>query len=206
MQRPMQGGRYFALLAYIRCQEVTTLRFDDSTTVPEQLEYERAKSKLSEWKRRCEGVGAQYPSESAFMSAIRVSNAKGKPDALLPAGGILVQGNREGAARELDRAVASREPYLIAATIETHIESLVNKLSPQFARDENRRILQLATTAAVCEIVGDCEGGYSVTVLCATAKDCRYNDYRDWLASGLSPDERKLYDEARAAIVGLGMN
>lgn len=204
MQRPEEGGRFYALLAYHRCEDISAVG-TNVASVPASsgntTTKETARKVIEELKQRCAGVRAQYPDELTFMRNIRNSNAKGQADILLIARGALIPTNKESIAGELRHAYESNDPYLIAATLDINIDHYAEKIDKEYSNGQNRPVLYMASAAASCEIVGDCQGNFHVMAPCLTAGKCDYADYREYLREDVEPQSRELFDKTKQALV-----
>ncbi|MFZ3289985.1 MAG: hypothetical protein WA191_24465 [Telluria sp.] len=202
MQKPDEGGRFYALIAFNRCTELNTLNLKAPAKADTNAEKRDQSFKvLSALKMRCAGVSAQFPDESTFRNSLKQSNARGAPDILLGEPGALAPRKNGSARAEVQRAKGTGDPYLLAATIETYVEELAPKLDPEYAKGGDRVALYTASKAATCEIVGDCVGNLRLSSVCAAGGSCEFNDYRDFLRAELMPSIRPLYDRTRLAIV-----
>lgn len=199
MQRPEEGGRFYALLAYLQCQEYSSLKLP-ADAVSNSRRESAIKEALSR-KQRCASVAAQFPSEVAFMSALKYSNARGIPDKLLPASGLFPAQNLDHARKAIGQALGSGAPYLVAAVLEVNIDHLAHTISPAFDRGANRALLYRAAAAASCEIAGTCDNSFRVLAQCAGAGDCEHTDLRALLRDGLDAEELGLYELTRLHIL-----
>jgi hypothetical protein len=195
MQRPQEGGRFYAWLAYVRCGEVARAKVrggDAGNPV-----YQTAVRVIGELQRRCRDVGAYFPDERALIAALRHSNARGYPDALMNERGALVPSSRETSVADLQRAYASNDPYLIAATLETNIDFFAESLGEEFRSGEERPLLYMAMSAAACEIAGNCADSYHALLPCLHGAGCEFSDYRDYVRATVPPESRELFDKTR---------
>lgn len=206
MQRPEEGGRFFATLAYIRCQEVAAIKLAVADSGAEHADRrESARQEILALKQRCAGVAAQFPSELTFMAAIKQANSRGAADKLLAPGGLLPAKSREAAMAEIQRARGSGSSYLTAAALEINVEHFAEALSPAFANGHQRDVLFRAAAATACEITGTCLESLWVLVPCMREGDCEQADLRDFLRAGLDQASQQLFDETRRKIAGLGI-
>lgn len=204
MQRPDEGGRFYALIAWHRCADVATARVDTSAPLVGSVEL-RAKAGriVDELQQRCNGVKAQFPDELSFMRALKMANARGQPDVLLIERGALTGTAPESADRDLARAIGSGDPYLLAATLEINVHNFASKIDPRYAHGNNLSVLNLASAAAACDIVGDCIEHRQVMMACHAAGQCAHADLRDYLRDGLDADAANLFDKTKAALLRL---
>ncbi|WP_342118236.1 hypothetical protein [Pseudoduganella sp. OTU4001] len=203
MQRPEEGGRFYATLAYIKCQEIAPFKFPATDHDPQR---EHARKEVLELKQRCAGVAAQFPSEVTFMAGIKRANSRGAVDPLLPPGGLAPASSPDAATQHIQQAVRSGSPYLLAAALEINVEHYAESLSPAFADGANRELLFRAAAAASCEITGTCASNIRVLVPCATEGDCDHSDLRALLREDLEPAAQELFDQTRKKIMKIGSN
>lgn len=202
MQRPSEGGRFYALLAYNRCDELNSV--DPAQPAHKNARpdlYERASKKIRALKASCAGVKAQFPDHVTFTRALKSTNSKGEADALLLESSALMTPKRETSLLDIERAKKSRDPYLLAATLDMNVEFIAERIDPAFAQGGNRTALFMASAAAACEIIGNCRDNLRVHVACVSGDSCQHDDLRDFLRANLGEELRPLYDKTRVALV-----
>lgn len=200
LQRPAEGGRFYALMAYLQCSEIAAIKLPAESA--SDARRASARNEVLARQQRCAGVPAQFPNLAVFLSAIKRSNSIGPADKLLlTRDGLGPASSRELAMQDIERALASGAPYLVAATLELNVEHYADALSPAFARGENRELLYRAASAAACEIGGTCINNVLVLAQCAGAGNCEHTDLRAFLRDGLDPDAQQVFDTAREKIV-----
>lgn len=202
MQRPEEGGRFYALIAFNRCAEISTINAARPEAKP-SAEQAKAAGIIDALKAKCSGVKDYFPDELGFLRVLKSANSKGVPDALLVERGVFAPPSRELAAHDVRRAIESGDPYLIAATLDLNIDFLAEKLIPEFANGNERLVLYLASAAAACEIVGNCNNHYRAIAACLEGAACTQSDYRDYLRELAPARSRELFDKTRAALVSL---
>jgi len=203
MERPDEGGRFYALIAWHRCALPVSADPKAPLTGSAQRRLQ-AEGAIADLQQRCSGVKAQFPDELSFMRAMKIANSRGKPDLLLiERGALLSQTSREAAAGDITRAVGTGDPYLIAATVEINAGYYAEEIDPRFASGKHRPLLYLAAAAMSCEVVGDCDSALGLLAPCAGGGLCAHADYRDFLRDGLDQDERALFEHARKALLRL---
>lgn len=201
MQRPDQGGRFYAFVAYQRCREVAALPATPQYQgVPAAIA--AAQEAVAGLQRRCHGVLEQFPSEAVLQAALLHSNAR-SPDALLIERGSLKPVTRETSGSDIARAFATRDPYLIAGTLDANLDFIADRLGPEFAHGQEQALLYQAMAAASCEIIGDCEGNYRLALACASGEACSQTNFAAYVRQGVPAESKALYDRTAARIVGI---
>lgn len=201
MQRPDEGGRFYALLAYQRCREAAAL---SSAPVlrgrPEAVA--AARGVVADLTLRCHGVMEQFPSEQLLTGALLHSNAR-RPDALLIERGTLRPATREASESDIARALATRDPYLIAATMNANLDFIADRLGPEFRNGQEQALLYQAMAAASCEIAKDCKGHYQLALFCAAGEPCLHTDFAAYIRQGVPAESLPLYDRTLHHILQL---
>lgn len=193
MQRPSEGGRFYAFMAFEKCREILRVELpaaDAADPAPRAA----AIGGLRALRQRCEGVPQQFPDEELVAAALRQANTRGTPDALFAERGLLLPTSRETSAADIGRAFASNDPYLIAATLDSNLDFFAHKLGDEYRDGGEQGTLYLAMAAARCEITGDCGQNYRAWIQCISAPECGSTDYRVMIRASLPPESRDLYD------------
>lgn len=202
MQRPTEGGRFYALLAYHRCAELATVDLGLKPKAGTRLDARaRAVKKLGDLKMRCSGVKQQFPDDMTLMRALKASNARGTPDVLLIEQSALASTSHGSGLDHLQRAKNSGDRYLLAATLEMSVEDVAESIDPSYGQGRNRSTLFMAASAAACEIVGNCRESLGLLIPCVSGETCKFDDYRDFLRAGLPVQSRSLFDKTRKALL-----
>lgn len=193
MQRPSEGGRFYALMAFEKCREILRVELPagESTAAGPRA---TAIAGLRALRQRCEGVPQQFPDEAIVAAALRYANARGTPDVLFAERGLLLPTSPETSAADMARAYASNDPYLIAATLDSNLDFFAHKLGDEYRDGGEQGTLYLAMAAARCEITGDCSNSYRAWIQCVSAPACSSTDYRVMIRTSLPPESRDLYD------------
>jgi len=201
LQRPTEGGRFYASLAYQQCSDVESVNIALAGTGKSSAELKnRSVRFLTELKNRCAGVKQQYPNEIEFQRVLKADNARGAPDTLLIEQSSLIK-KGEGAAN-LARAKRSADPYLLALAIETSADEFAEKIDAKaYANGQNKPTLYMAASAAACEVIGNCKNHIRTHTVCVVADKCTFSDYRDFLRSELPADQVDLFDRTRSALL-----
>jgi len=201
MQRPSEGGRFYALMAFEKCREVAALAAapvlegkPDAVT--------SARKVVADLTQRCRGVMEQFPSEHSFTEALRYSNAR-DPDALLIERGTLRPATREASESDIARALATQDPYFIAATMDANLDFVTDQLGPEFRNGQEQALLYQAMAVASCEIVGNCKGHYRLALFCAAGEPCLHTDFAAYVKQGVPAGSLQLYERTLNRILQL---
>ena len=203
LQRPGEGGRFYALIAWNRCEEIAGTRINTGPHPDSDVgNRERARQAFDALIQRCAGVKGQFPDQVAFLKALKLSNARGVPDALLiDRGPMILSASPEHSAADLKRAYGTGDPYLIAGTLEFNADYVAEGLGKAFAAGQNRDVLYRAAAAAGGELVQNCQDHVQPILYCVATDNCAHLDYRDYLRDDLEPEQRALFDKARAVLL-----
>lgn len=201
IQRPLEGGRFYAFIAYNRCQEIAAIEPKHFLQNEQSPRRDKAIGHVKNLMERCQGVKDHFPDAGAFSRRLSIANAKGIPDALLPGRGAYNPATQAEAVNDIQRAVLSGDQILIAATIELNANHLAALFMPGYKPDQHQGMVNLAAAAAACEIANSCEGHLWIQIMCATGEECRHTDLRDFLRDGFSADEALAFDGIKLALL-----
>lgn len=202
--RPEQGGRFYALLAYFRCQRASAYPLDRVMGKGIQGDLRMAAGEfMRDLQQRCAGVQPQFADEVTFLRALKDANARGMPDMLLIERGLLAPSAPETAIGDIGRAVASGDPYLIASTLELNADHVAQLLDPPYPGSDDPHLYYMATISAVCEIVGNCRNGLDFQLHCLTTGFCQPADLREQMRAGLDEKSLALFDRTRLGLLKL---
>lgn len=201
MQRPLEGGRFYAFIAYNRCQEIVALEPKHFLQNAQSPRRDKAIGFIKDLMERCQGVRDHFPDAGVFFRRLIIANAKGIPDTLLNERGAFKPTTKTEAVNDIHRAVATGDPILIAATIEINSDHLAHLFMPGYKPNQHQRMVHLAAAAAACEITKSCEGHLWIQIMCATGEECRHTDLGDFLRDGLIGDEARAFDAIKLALL-----
>lgn len=204
MQRPDEGGLFYATLAFHRCKRVAPLVQVKWAGDGDGAVRAAAVQAWEGYEQRCAGVAGQFPDEAGFMRAIKLARARGALDVLAPDGIPSMARSAEDAQRAYTQAQALGDPYLIAITLEADAPYLAGAIDPVFANGANDDVFRYATSAAVCELLDACVGGIQSAEVCAIFGRCIHADYRDHLGDGLDPQALELFNRTRKKLLQIG--
>lgn len=203
MQRPLEGGRFYAVLAYYRCEELAGIETKHFSQHAQSARRDKAITVIKDLMQRCEGVKAHFSDIGVIIRRLNLANAKGVPDALLIERGSLKQTEEKEAFNDLARALATGDPYLIAVTLELNVDHFATLSGKGYVPEAHGSALYIATAAAVCEITDTCEENLRLQMMCAAGGHCEHSDFRDHLRDGMTADEVRQFETMRLALLKL---
>lgn len=201
MQRPLEGGRFYAFLAYNRCQEIVALEEKHFVQHAPSPQRDKAIGFIQDLTQRCQGVKDHFPDVGVFLRRLIIANAKGIPDALLIERGAFKPATKAEAVNDINRAISTRDKYLIAATLELNSGHYAELFMPGYKPSQHEGMVNLAAGAAACEIADSCNGHLWIQIMCATGEECRHSDLREFLRDGLTADEARAFDAIKLALL-----
>ena len=178
MSRPQEGGKFYALLAWKRCNEMARHGGGSPVHVGEDAVYEAAAALVDDIARRCVGVLETYPSaQSLYDVAIE---QRGGKDLLVPANGrgIVSPTGRDTAGADIDAALRSGDRRAAAEALRSNA-GFVDAGRSSGDDGDDRQLRELGAEIVGCELAGDCRGGLQSALHCLGTGDCTHEDYRD---------------------------
>lgn len=125
MQRPAEGGRFYADIANTRCTIVTALRPDTSAVFNGDVAVrDWARRSVEDLQRRCNGVQVDHNSQVTFIRNLRYLNSKASDALMLGKSDLGPAGDVEGIRAQLIHAGQSGDPYLMGLRLEQYAEAL----------------------------------------------------------------------------------
>ncbi len=203
MQKPDEGGRFYAYIAYQKCSGVQAAFANPELPVKDgAAKREKSIIKLKELQEKCASVKTMFASEREFTLALKTANSR-HPDALMGTGSGIHAAKADEYRAELEKARSSGDPIALAATLEANIDHIARTIDPAYKDGNNHPILYIASAAAVCEYIGTCESDDQLDVVCAVSGNCQFRDIRDFLKAEVDPQMHDLYEKSRKAILEL---
>ncbi len=204
MQRPAEGGRFYAAIANARCMAITPLRLDTSAVLKGDVA-ERARRYVEDLHRRCNGVQVDQNSQVTFLRTLSYSNSKA-PDALMLGKSDLREAvDAEEIKAQLIHARQSGDPYLMGLRLDQYAESFAPTIDPAYAgQSAPPEVLRAATLAAMCELIGDCVDNLQLYQQCYLDGVCQFPDLRDYLRSQIPAPSWPLFDKTVKALLKIG--
>jgi hypothetical protein len=199
MSRPQEGGKFYALLAWKRCNDLTQHRGVAASHTGNDAFFEGALAFVQDIEKRCTGVLETYPDVVALYK-IAVEQRGGR-DVLLPENGrgIVAPTSRQTANADIDAALRSGDRWAAAEALQNNAAFLDVGNS---AGDDgvDRQLHEWAAETVACELVSGCRGGVEVALHCVGTGDCAHDDYRDVVLSKVPDTHRMVFDTMLAGM------
>ncbi|MBW8758518.1 MAG: hypothetical protein JF586_12980 [Burkholderiales bacterium] len=199
MSRPQEGGKFYALLAWKRCNDLTQHRGVAATHTGDDAFFEGALALVQDVEKRCTGVLETYPDVLALYK-IAVEQRGGR-DFLLPENGrgIVTPTSRENANADIDAALRTGDRWAAAEALQNNAAFLDVGNS---AGDDgvDRQLHEWAAETVACELVSSCHGGLEAALHCVGTGDCAHDDYRDVVLAKVPDTHRMVFDTMLAGM------
>jgi hypothetical protein len=193
MSRPQEGGKFYAMLAWKRCNDLHQHAGVAPTHTGNDAFYDGALALVQDIEKRCTGVLETYP-DVVTLYKIAVEQRGGK-DFLLPENGrgIVTPTARQNANADIDAALRSGDRWAAAEALQNNADFLDVGNS---AGDDgvDRQLHEWAAETVACELVSSCRGGVEVSLHCVGTGDCAHDDYRDVILSKVPDTHRMVFD------------
>lgn len=193
MSRPQEGGKFYALMAWKRCDDLAAEPHAAPTHVGSDAFHDTSLALFQDLGKRCTGVAEAWPTLEALYKV--VAEQRGGRDFLLPEGGrgVVAPGRRESADADIDAALKSGDRWAAAAVLQANVGFLdVGNSTGDEALD--RQLRESGAEIVACELVGDCRGGVAVALHCASTGDCAHDDWRDVVIAQVPDAQRVIFD------------
>ena len=197
--RPQEGGKFYAMLAWKRCDEVARHPGGSPVHVGDDGVYEAAAAMVENVGRRCAAVLDAYPTLQTLYG-VAVDQRGGK-DLLLPADGrgIVSPTSRATASADIDAALRTGDRWAEAEALRSNARHVdVGNTTGDDAAD--RQLHELGAEVVGCELVGDCRGGLQSALHCTTTGDCTHDDWRDVVRSQVPEAQQAAFDGVVAGL------
>ena len=199
MSRPQEGGKFYALLAWKRCNDLT----QHAGIAPEHTGddgfHEASVALIQDIEKRCTGVLETWPGIDALYKI--AMEQRGGRDFLLPANGrgIVVPTGRQTADADIDAALKTGDRWAAAEALQNNADFLDVGNS---AGDDgvDRQLHEWSAEVVACELVSTCRGGIEVALHCVGTGDCAHDDYRDVILAKVPDTHRTVFDTMLAGM------
>ena len=199
LSRPQEGGKFYALLAWKRCNDLNQYKGIAATHTGSDAFHDAAVARVVDIDKRCTGVLETYAdAQSLYKVAIE---RRGGRDFLLPPDGrgIVVPAARETANADIDAALKTGDRWAAAEALQNNAGFLdVGNSTGDDGID--RQLRQWSAEIVACELVGSCRGGIEVSLHCVFTGDCAHGDYRDVVTAQVPDARRIIFDTMLAAM------
>jgi len=193
MGRPAEGGKFYAMLAWKRCNDLMKYKGAAATHTGNQAFAEGAAALIEDIEKRCTGVLESWPTAQALYDVVMTQ--RGGKDFLLPADGrgIVAPTSRSTAAGDIDDALKTGDRWAAAEALQNNAGFLDVGNS---AGDDgvDRQLHDWAGQVVACELVGNCRGGVEVSLHCVATGDCAHDDWRDVVRAEVPATHRMIFD------------
>jgi hypothetical protein len=193
MSRPQEGGKFYALLAWRRCDDLNRHAAVAAISAGDDAFRERALASIQDFEKRCAGVQAAYADIQALYTV--VTQQRGGRDFLMPAEGrgIVVPSGRDTANADIDAAIRTADRWAQAEALRDNAGFLdVGNSTGDDGVD--RQLREWGAEIVACELVGTCRGGIAASLHCVSSGDCAHDDYRDVIIDQVPGTHRMIFD------------
>jgi hypothetical protein len=169
--RPAEGGKFYALLAWKRCNDLGRRPAAGSLIVGNEAFHDGAAALIEDIEKRCIGVLDTWPGVQALYDL--AMQQRGGKDLLVPENGrgIVTPAGRGTANADIDAALHTGDRWAEAEALENNAHFLDVGNS---AGDDgvDRQLHEWSAEIVACELVGDCHGGVQAALHCVDTGDC----------------------------------
>lgn len=198
LNRPADGGRFYALVATETCIRVKALQGGNragSTQEQSQFVLQSAEA-LDQMSQRCDGLAEQFGGLGILIGKIVDRKSGGSEDPLMRAQSQLSD-SHEDPREAIKRARALADPNLMAMTLLTKAEQLLERAKPFGDAQLDEDLVGQAAYTAACEIRGDCINSLEVAIECIS-RGCASPDMREIVLAKIpSRQDREQYQRLR---------
>jgi len=193
LSRPQEGGKFYALLAWKRCNDVARHKDAAVTHAGNDAFHEGALALVQDIGNRCTGVPEAYADIQALYRV--AMEQRGGRDFLMPANGrgIVVPAGRDTADVDIDAALRTADRWAAAQALQDNAEFL-DVGNPTGDDGVDRQLRAWGAEIVACELVGTCRGGIEVSLHCVATGDCAHDDYRDVIRAQVPDTHKGVFD------------
>ena len=199
LSRPQEGGKFYALLAWKRCNDLTQHAGSAPEHTGDDGFHEASVALIEDIEKRCTGVLETWSSIDALYKI--AMEQRGGRDFLLPADGrgIVVPTGRQTADADIDAALKTGDRWAAAEALQNNADFLDVGNS---AGDDgvDRQLHEWSAEVVACELVSTCRGGIEVALHCVGTGDCAHDDYRDVILAKVPDTHRTVFDTMLAGM------
>ena len=193
MSRPAEGGKFYALLAWKRCNDLKGHPGVAPEHVGNDAFHDGALALIDDIDKRCTGVLETYADVQALYRV--VAEQRGGRDFLMPVDGrgIVAPTGRDTANLDIDATLKTADRWAQAEALENNADFL--DLGNSAGDDGvDRQLHEWSAEIVACELVGNCRGGIQVSLHCVVTGDCAHDDWRDVVRAEVPDTHRMVFD------------
>ncbi len=193
MSRPQEGGKFYALLAWRRCDDLNRHQGAAAEHAGNDAFHDGALALVRDFGKRCAGVQERYADIQALYTVAMAQ--RGGRDELMPADGrgIVAPSGRDTADADIDGAIRTADRWAQAEALRNNAGFLdVGNSTGDHGVD--RQLREWGAEILACELVGTCRGGLEVSLHCVATGDCAHDDYRDVVRSRVPDVQMTIFD------------
>jgi hypothetical protein len=197
--RPEEGGAFYALLAWKRCDQLRQHPDIAAAHTGSDAFHDAAVALVVDLDKRCAGVLQAYADAPALYK--RALEQGGARDPLLPpeGRGIVAPASPATADADIDAALKTGDSWAIAMALRDNA-GLLDVGNPSGDRAVDRQLREWAGQVVACEVEGSCRGGIEASLHCAASGDCTHEDYRDIVLAQVPETQRIIFDTILAGL------
>ena len=191
--RPQEGGKFYALLAWKRCNDLDQHKERAPVIVGNEAFHDGAAALIDDIGKRCAGVLEKYPGiQSLYDLAME---QRGGKDFLMPVDGrgIVTPPGRDTANADIDAALKTADRWAAAEALENNAD-FVDVGNSAGDDGVDRQLREWSAEIVACELVGNCRGGVQAALHCVGTGDCVHDDYRDVVRSQVPEAQQGVLD------------
>ncbi len=193
MGRPQEGGKFYAMLAWKRCNDLTQHAGAAPTHAGNDAFADGAAALVEDIEKRCTGVLEAWPTVQALYDVAMTQ--RGGKDFLMPENGrgIVAPTTRATASADIDAALKTADRWAAAEALQNNAAFLDVGNS---AGDDgvDRQLHEWSAEVVACELVGNCRGGVEVSLHCVSTGDCAHDDWRDVIRAEVPDTHKMIFD------------
>jgi hypothetical protein len=199
LSRPEEGGAFYALLAWKRCNHLHQHPDIAATHTGSEAFHDAAVALVADLDKRCAGVLQNHADAPTLYK--RALEQGGARDPLLPpeGRGIVAPPSIATAEADIDAALKTGDPWAAAAALRDNA-GLLDVGNPSGDPAVDRQLREWAGQVVACEVEGSCRGGIEASLHCAASGDCTHEDYRDIVLAQVPDTQRIIFDTILAGL------
>ena len=199
MSRPQEGGKFYALLAWRRCNELGQHPEVAATHTGDDAFHDSALALVQDFEKRCLGVSQAYPDIQTLYRV--VTELRGGNDFLMPARGrgIVVPSGRDTASADIDAALRTGDRWAQARALQDNADFL-DVGNPAGDDGIDRQLHEWAAESVACELTSSCRGGIDVSLHCVETGECAHDDDRDVIRARVPDAHQAVFDSMREGL------